>query len=67
MSDFIPDRRQICHCGHDRATHYFDERGPGDCLAQACECCGYKHVDQPGGMNKRFTFAQPKKRDTWPY
>lgn len=43
--------RDMCHCGHDLATHYIDRTGvvprPCACLAPACDCAGYLHEDQP--------------------
>jgi hypothetical protein len=33
---------QVCAgCGHDRSTHHFNARGPGDCLARGCPCKAY--------------------------
>jgi len=37
-SPYITD----CKCGHARASHYWDVRGSGDCLASNCGCKGYK-------------------------
>lgn len=42
------DYRQVCACGHAKATHYVDSAGPGDCLGTACDC-------------KRYTL--PKEKD----
>lgn len=37
--------RHICHCGHDRATHYKDRDGVHGCLAQGCDECK-KFIDE---------------------
>jgi len=33
--------REVCHCGHDKTTHYQEQgRGPfGACLARGCDDC----------------------------
>lgn len=44
--------RQLCHCGHDRATHYVDRSvSPPEiagCLAVGeCTCSRYVYVGEP--------------------
>lgn len=29
---------EICHCGCDRASHFVDDKGLGDCLSARCPC-----------------------------
>ena len=47
--------KQVCDCGHDKATHHFDERGPGDCLGMHCDCLGYH---EPGTRPIRARYPQ---------
>ncbi len=37
----MSNRVRVCACSHDRSTHHFDARGPGDCLARGCVCRGF--------------------------
>jgi hypothetical protein len=46
MSDNIEQFVLTCACGHDRASHYRDEHGEGDCLGTHCDCAGYVHRDK---------------------
>jgi len=45
--DRIQQYREICHCGHDKATHFPDVVGPrgvrllGACLGVLCDCTYY--------------------------
>jgi hypothetical protein len=46
VNDKVQPRVRACQtrgCGHDRATHYRDSRGEGNCLAfGGCECRGFQ-------------------------
>ena len=67
MSEWSP-YVQLCACGHDKATHFFDADGPGDCLGMQCDCRGY-HV--PGTPALRNAYGpeetEPKKPMVWYY
>jgi len=55
--------RDMCHCGHDKATHYFDVgpkgREKGDCLAKGCDFKGYTHEDSP--PRRSGSYPPPRK------
>jgi len=35
-----------CKCGHARASHYWDVKGSGNCLARGCECQRYRQPEE---------------------
>lgn len=37
-------RAEICHCSHDKATHF---EGQHTCLGMRCDCTAYVHRDDP--------------------
>ena len=51
-------RRELCHCGHDRATHHKEYRSSGHdvnqvreplwgaCLGALCDCMYYMRKDE---------------------
>jgi|SRR5580700_5261654 hypothetical protein len=43
--------RTICHCGHDRDTHYVDQScqpsARVSCLAGGCDCTKYVNESEP--------------------
>jgi hypothetical protein len=53
-----------CHCGHDRASHYVEQKGtpPAACLARGCDCKKYVNDREPKADWK----AAQGRRDTWP-
>ena len=42
MSDGWSYYKEVCECGCAKATHYFDDKGPGDCLGARCDCKKYR-------------------------
>jgi hypothetical protein len=62
VSMTLDNVREICDCGHDKATHHFDVRGPGDCLGMRCECLGFH---RPGTKPLRLPPPPPKPRRRW--
>lgn len=54
-------RSQICHCGHDRATHFEQKY---TCLGMLCACPEYVHEDAPKPVPKKVaTKAVPPEDD----
>lgn len=50
--ELVADQLEVyikaCHCGHDRASHYWDHEGKsGNCLARGCECKAYVNEHDP--------------------
>ena len=38
---------EVCHCGHDIATHHKHENERVNCLGMCCDCKRYVHRDKP--------------------
>jgi hypothetical protein len=67
---------EICHCGHDRATHYRDltvlPHVTAACLARGCDCPAYLNEREPRpAVLRRKNTAPPADRqerttDPWP-
>ncbi len=57
-----PTVKTICHCGHDRDTHF--ERGAGDCLGVGCnDCPGYRDSLYPDTLIRPK--AKPSTHPAW--
>lgn len=52
---------EICHCGHDKSSHYLDHDAvPPEritCLCTGCECKRYVHEGEP---KPRESSARPE-------
>jgi len=48
--------KEICHCGHDKATHWECKSA---CLGSYCDCCLYVHRDDPDCSARTKTIAPP--------
>lgn len=62
------DRLEICHCGHDKATHFVHEGKYATCLGMGCdpECRLFidrDQTDRPERTQKVTPFLPPS--DSW--
>ncbi len=48
-------------CGHERDSHHFDDRGPGNCLCMRCECPYFHAAPPKPGVKSRVGDAD----DVW--
>ncbi len=58
-------RAEVCHCGHDQATHFKHEGKHLTCLGVSCDCEAYLHRDEPKPVSPKP--APPEYVDDgWP-
>jgi hypothetical protein len=64
--------REVCHCGHDKATHYPDEQSVvngirvnvlGACLGMRCDCGFYLNENEPKPKSRQSFPAAPPVSD----
>lgn len=70
MSDGFSPIKQVCICGHDKATHYPDEQRTTDrgiiitihgaCLGMRCDCHGYDDALTAEPTTSTITPLAPK-------
>lgn len=59
--------KELClnpECGHEKDSHFFDEHGPGDCLAMRCDCRRF-HKAAPTKGPKRAGANGVDEVDAW--
>jgi hypothetical protein len=54
--------REICHCGHDKATHFENKH---TCLASACSCRRYRSDAITDPEPAPVTPRRPARTDPW--
>lgn len=70
MSGQVEQRVRECKtrgCGHDRASHYRDARGEGNCLCRGCVCEAFQeeHDTLPHGMKALAVPPEPFAKAPW--
>lgn len=60
MTDSIQQYKQVCSCGHDKATHH---EGQHNCLGVYCECKSFHKEGTPAPVVTKAPLPPPPEYD----